>query len=605
MARVYNAAVTILRHHLPMVSHCLYRADGDAAVVQLVNVQVEQAITPLFQQYLSSRQLARSSRNAQRIYGVLESRFVSGADSGGIGSGALEYLGAGGVVGDSSGNGSGSDNFDDAGFSTQVGSLADVDASLEEAALCLQHAESYTRFIQHTVREVNKARALRHHAEQEERRMERERREWTTGMSSSTSSGNSNEKNSQEGSDDDDEKEYVPLEILPAHTQLQETVAEVAGYVSAIESCLLLASMQRAFAISPDDPRQYSALGIMGEKPIGGALQTSLVESSLFAARRGTQRAFATGHTGTASAVANQFADCLKSVLVQYLSRRAEELGVNALKPGEGLLTGSAGIFGATSLSMAGRQAHQSVMGHGGSKIDEKRRQDEIREGIAWACATLNDLEVAAHHTQGLERLLLSSVDQGFPPNTHETEQLRMCVKSFGPVAEAFKLSADQTIESLVSVLKPRIRAIVTDAVGSDHGASHVSGGFSSVIGGGGIAKGTTDRHAVRMHYDLDEEAYHLLEVSESYISRLCTSLDEILVPLSHCLAPRLADELVLGVLGTVSKRLEVSLKKVRKRFCRGTVPNLLRHTRTSGSNSFSINPSVPIHRLGSIELGF
>ncbi|KAL3908410.1 MAG: hypothetical protein SGILL_008492 [Bacillariaceae sp.] len=452
--------------------------------------------------------------------------------------------------------------MDDAGFSTQVGTLADVDASLEEAALCLQHAESYTRFIQHTVREVNKARALRHQVQQEERRVERERREWSTGMSSADSSAKNSKK---KDGDNDEASEYAPLEILPAHTQLQESVAEVGGYYSAIESCLLVASMQRAFSVPPDDPRQYSPLSITGEKTLNGSLQTSVVESSLYAARRGTQRAFATGHTGTASGVANQFAECLRGVLVQYLSRRAEENGVNPLKPGDGLLTGSSGIFGATSLGIAGRQAHQSVMGHGAKNaVEERQRRQEINKHISWACSTLNDLEVASHHTQGLQRLLVQSVSQGFPPNTHETEQLMMCVKSFGPVADVFKLAADQAVESLVSVLKPRIRAIVTDAVGGDHGGSHAAAGFSSVIGAGGIAKGTTDRHAVRMNYDLDEEAYQLLEVSESYISHLCSSLDEILQPLCQYLAPRLADELVLGVLGTVSKRLEVSLKKCR-----------------------------------------
>ncbi|KAG7369897.1 COG4 transport protein [Nitzschia inconspicua] len=559
MARVYNCAVTILRHHLPMVSHCLYRADGDAAVVQLVNVQVEQAVLPLFGNYLSTRQLARSSRNAQSIYGILESRYTSGTGGGASGS-ALDYLGAAGAE-LAGGSSSSVDAVDDAGFSTQVGSLADVDASLEEAALCLQHAESYTRFIQHTVREVNKARALRFQVEQEEKRVERERREWSTGISSSDADSKSKSENTD---DSNDETEYKPLEILPAHTQLQETVAEVGGYYSAIESCLFLASMQRAFSVSPEDPQQYSALGIASDKPVGGALQTSVVEASLYAARRGTQRAFATGHTGTASAVANQFAECLRGVLVQYLIIRAEENGVNPLKPGEGLLTGSSGIFGAASFGLAGRQAHHTVMGGQKNVAEERLRQEEIKKKISWACATLNDLEVASHHTLGLEKLLGQSVAQGFPPNTHETEQLKMCVKSFGPVSEAFKMAADQSVESLVSVLKPRIRAIVTDAVGGDHVGSHAAAGFSSVIGGGGIAKASADRHAVRMNYDLNEEAHQLLEVSESYISRLCSSLDELIAPLRQYLAPRLADSLILGVLATVAKRLEVSLKKCR-----------------------------------------
>lgn len=555
MGRVYNSAFTILRHHLPMVSHCLYRAEGDAAVVQLVNVQIEDTVLPLFEEYISSRQLGRSSRNSQRIYGVLESRLVSegvGGNGGGIGGVPV-------------GGSSGSPSFDDAGFSTEIGSLADVDTSMEEAVLCLQHAESYTRFIQHTCREVNKARALRFQSEQEEHRVERERRQWTMGM-----------KNADEAKDDDgfsEETEYVPLEILPAHTSLQEKVAEVGGYYATIESCLLLASMQRAFSISSDDARQYSALGMVTSSSsagrpgmnmnTSGPLKTSIVESSLYAARRGAQRAFATGHTGTASAVTNYFADCLRDVLAQHLIRRTEDLGVNPLKPGEGLLEGSAGIFGTVGLT--GRQAHQSVMGHG-SSIDEMQREREIQLGISRACATMNDLEVAANHTKELERLLTKSVDQGFPPNTPETEQLRMCVQSLGPVAGTFTLASDQSVESLLSVLKPRIRAIVTDAVGSDHGASHGGGasGFSSVIGGGGITKTSTDRHSVRMNYELDEDAYQLLEVSQSYVSRLCTLLDEMLVPLCRYLAPRLADSLVLGVLGTVSKRLEVSLKKCR-----------------------------------------
>lgn len=581
MARVYNAAVTILRHHLPMVSHWLYRADGDAAVVQLVNVQVEQAVLPLFQNYLQSRQLARSSASAQRVYARLEARYGSMANnSGSTGGGVSAYM-MGGVGGGSSDSGDGNVNasgVDDAGFSTLVGSLADVDASMEEAALCLQHAESYTRFIQHTVREVNKARALRFQAEQEERRVERERREWTTGMSDARQENGTSKDDNVTG-----EMPYAPLEILPAHTQLQETVAEVGGYYSVIESTLLLASMQRAFSTPVDDPRQYSALGLSkaigntggndGRRSAtdasavgggGGPLQTSLVESSLYSARRGTQRAFATGHTGTASAVANHVAECMRGVLVSFLSQRAEDLGVNPLKPGDGLLAGSGGIFGASSLGLTGRQAQamtNAVSGVATGSLEERQRQADIQQGIAWACATLNDLEVAAQHTQALERLLTQNVEQGFPPNTHETEQLLMCVKSFGPVAEMFTLASDQSVESLVSILKPRIRAIVTDAVGGDHGGSHATGGFSSVIGG---SKASTDRHAVRMNYDLDEEAYQLLEVSESYISRLCSSLDEILVPLCRYLAPRLADALVLGVLGTVSKRLEVSLKKCR-----------------------------------------
>ena len=214
----------------------------------------------------------------------------------------------------------------------------------------------------------------------------------------------------------------------------------------------------------------------------------------------------------------------------------------------------------------------------------------------------------------------MKSVDQGFPPKTPETEQLRVCVLSLENVAESFSRASDQAVESFLSELKPRIRAIVTDAVGSDHGAAHGVGaasGFSSVIGGGGIAKTSTDRHAVRMNYELDEDTYKMLEVSESYVSRLCSLLDEILVPLCRYLAPRLADSLVLGVLGTVSKRLEVSLKKVRKMSCKFVLnwlvlvkkfqPSyliLLRPVLSSHSQQITI---VPIHSAWSpkFRLGY
>jgi conserved oligomeric Golgi complex subunit 4 len=484
MGRVYNSAVTTLRHHLPMVSHCLHRADGDAAVVQLIHVQVERAVGPLFQSYISNRQLATSAENSQRVYAMLEERYGGRSDFGH--------------------DDSAQSDLDDCGFSSHVGTLSDVDSAMEEAALCIQHSESYMRFIGHTVREVNKARELRHRKAQEERRMERERREWATGMSAPHI--------------EEEEEDYVALEILPAHTQVHEVVAEVGGYYSVIERCLLLASMQRAFAVPEDDPRQYSPLsGIehRNSSSVGSrALQTAVVENCLYAARRGTQRAFATGHTGTASAVANFCSDCLRGVVVEFLSRRAEDMGVSALKPGEGLLEGSAGIFNAQSLIRQGQTATLAV---GGVKVDEVTRRREIEQGISWACASLNDLEVASRHCQELEKILLQAVDSGFPPNSHDTEQLRMCVKTLSPVTEVLKLSSNTAIESLVAVLQPRMRAIVSDAVGAD---SSASAGFSSVMGGGK----TMDASTVRMDYDLDEEAYQLLEVSEGYISRLYVS---------------------------------------------------------------------------------
>jgi conserved oligomeric Golgi complex subunit 4 len=82
--------------------------------------------------------------------------------------------------------------------------------------------------------------------------------------------------------------------------------------------------------------------------------------------------------------------------------------------------------------------------------------------------------------------------------------------------------------------------------------------GASSVIGGGKAG----DREMVRMNYNLDEETYNLLQLSEGYVDRLCALLDELLTPLRRYLAPRLWDVLLLSVLSTACKRLETSLRK-------------------------------------------
>lgn len=558
MAKVYNIAVTVLRHHLPMVSHCLNRAAGDAAVVQLVHLQVEQAVIPMFQSYIQSRQLPVCSRNAQQVYVQLEDRYSAGGG------------GDGGTMGD---------DVDDCGFTSTVGTLADVDAAMEESALLLQHAETYTRFIQHTVREVNKARAIRQEQQQQERRQAKERKEWAAGLSKkSSSTSNGGDSKYQDDDDDDDDNKYLkdfrgfndedvykPLEILPPQTQMQEIVAEVGGYYSVIERCLLLASMQRAFVtpIDEEPTRHLTPLGHKSNLPTVGnrAMQTSVVESCLYAARRSVQRAFATGHTGTASAMTNYCADCLRGVLAEFLARRAEEWGVTALKPGEGLLEGSAGLFNYATTQIMRQGQHSkaaTITSSTKKKADNTSQKElEIQQGISLACATLNDLQVAAKHTAELESILKDQVAKGFPPNTHETEQLQMCVSSLGPVAQVMELASKNAVESLVSVLKPRIRAIVTDAVGGDQLGT---GAAAFALGG----TKSTDRHMVRMNYDLDEEAYQLLEVSEGYISRLCTCLDDLILPLCSHLAPSLSDEMVLDVLGTVAKRLEVSLKKCR-----------------------------------------
>lgn len=531
MARVYNCAVAVLRHHLPMVSHCLHKAKGDAAVIQLIHFQVEKFAIPLFQQYARDRNLQSVARNAHHVYDILEDRYAGGTDS----------LVNDGANDDEDAAGSGND----CGFSVEVGSMADVDAAMEEVALCLQHAESYTRFIQHTAREVNKARELRFKARQQSLRMERERQEWATGMSKSQQPV------------EEEEAVYEALEIFPVRTELDEIVAEVGGYYSGIERCLLLASMQRAFGISEHDSGYCRPLSLQGRSSTVGsrAVQTEIVETCLYAAKRSVQRAFATGHTGTSSAMANFCSDNLGSILMQVMIQRVEQFGVSKLKPGEGLLVGSAGIFNASNLIRQGTNVGSVVVG--GQTIDESTRRRKTQQQIATVCATFNDMEVAVNHIQQLESILLDLINRGFPPGVHETEHLRMCVKSLTNVMEGFEAASNGAIDSLVSTLKPRIRSIVGEAVGSEGGSA--SAFMSSSVIGGGKA---VDRTTVRMDYNLDEETYQILQLSEGYITRLCYLIDELVEPLQPYLAPRLWDALFIGVLGVTAKRLETSLRK-------------------------------------------
>lgn len=519
MARVFNVAVAALRHHLPMVSYCLYKAEGAAAVVRLVQTQVEESVLPIIRKYQKDRQLGKVSRNAGHVYAALE-------DS---------YTGRGLV--DEGGHG----DEDDCGFFASIGSMNDVNAAMEEAAMCMQHAESYMRFLHHTCNEVNKARKIRFEQSQQQSRIERERQEWTRGHKEPIT----------------EEEQFKPLQIISSSTPLVEVMAELGGQYAAIERCLLLACMQRAFSSSDrNDHRYYRPIALNAENRSGiadKALQTSLVEACLFAARRASQRAFATGHTGTASAMTNFCVECLRDVLLVVLTRRAEELGVSHLKPGEGLLAGSANLFNnASNLIRQG-----TAVGSTPQPKEEQQRRQKTEEGIARACAMLNDLEVAIHHISQFESLLNDSINKGFAPDSHDTEQLRLCVKSFGAIADDFRIATTSIIESMESVLKPRIRSIVADVVGSE-GSSSTFMGASSVMGGG---KGA-DRVLVRMNYNLDEEAYNLIQASEGYIARLCYLLDEALIPLKLHLASRLWDLLLISVMGSACKRLEGSLRK-------------------------------------------
>merc|ERR1719287_93082 len=160
--------------------------------------------------------------------------------------------------------------------------------------------------------------------------------------------------------------------------------------------------MQRAFiqASYPDDStfaRVATAGPSSSDRGAGSrALQTNLVEECLFAARRSTLRAFATGHTGTASAAANVCVDVLGRVLLEVLGRRAG-LSSDLVVPGPDRALGQAALSfarGAAGKGLRGVQGAAARAGgaaRDGETTEEARRQAEL--GAARAAASFNDLE--------------------------------------------------------------------------------------------------------------------------------------------------------------------------------------------------------------------
>jgi hypothetical protein len=576
LARIYNAAVTHLRHHLPMVAYALGDADGDAALVQLVHVEAEKRVVDVLRERMAERELGRTVRRAESVAAKVENRYTGGGGGGGGGRGGGGAGGGGGGGADDGlfgmddanianvimGLGAGGDaaldvasrrnaaQREDCGFTIEVGNLSDVDSSLEEWALIMQHTESYERFVRHAVEEVLKARKLRKAQKREEKRRLKEMADARNGDADSStmlaSGGGASTPRGKKGAASSEVEEGPELEdrleILPPHTALNEVAAEIGGCYSSLERCLLLAGMQRAFvhANFPDEStftlvaignpnagNTYSGIAPSGSR----ALQTALVDECLFAARRSTLRAFATGHLGVASAAANVCVDVLGRVLLDVLTHRAK-LGAKMVKPGEGLLFDGQSGIGQAALSFAKSTAGKGFRGvqgaalarTGGARVgdvSDAAAAEAMRQrtsiGVARAVASLNDLEVVADYTKRLEANFLKEIDSGYPRG-HVTEQLRMCVKGLSGVVESFSQASTRSVDELIATLLPRVRQIVNDSVGQD---SSSSGAASNFLGTPVLAVGNTTTAKVFLDYNLDETGFELSQISEGYIGRM------------------------------------------------------------------------------------
>lgn len=544
LANIFNVGVMVLRHHLPMVASALGDADGDAALVQLVHLEVEKRSVQLLSEYSTFHSLKDKDEKASNVISRMEEKYVHGN---GLEHENLDLIlfKQNDMESDKNKN---LDVVDDCGFTNALGSLSSLDSSLDEVALILQHTESYERFIRHAVAEVNNARELRKKVK--EQRLIR-----------------------QKQSDDKEEEEGTPtstLEILPKMTLLNDVVAEFGGHYSGLEHVLLMGSIQRALISQNkkheyhDDHDLFTLVVLQSSDNQGGeavgckALQTSLVEECFYAAQRSTIRAFATGHSGTASAAANFCADVIGRTLLQAFIRKANA-STTALKS---LLVSGFGSLLSQATAMAVKKNMRVMSGATSSTSHENESMEKYRVdmAISKACAYFNDLEVAMEYTKRLETQFLTEIQTSYPPNDPNTEQLRTCIKQLGPVIESYKTASIRNMEQFGTIILPKVRAIVNEAVGLDAGSAG-SGFMGAVVGGSGVT--STPVSQIRMNYDLDDEGYELAQVTEGYMSRLCTSLEELIQPLRIYLMPQLSDILMIEVIGAAAKRLESALRRI------------------------------------------
>merc|ERR1712157_617714 len=95
----------------------------------------------------------------------------------------------------------------------------------------------------------------------------------------------------------------------------------------------------------------------------------------------------------------------------------------------------------------------KNLMKEAPPKHDDAEEKHKIQLGIARACAFFNDLEVAVEYTRRLELQFLQEVDTTYPQEDVQTEQLRSCVKSLGPVKDSFKGASIRNMEQFSSLI--------------------------------------------------------------------------------------------------------------------------------------------------------
>ena len=251
LSRLFNGAAAFLQSHVSVAAAALSRADGGAALLQLVHHDIETEAIRLLRSYMRSRDvsghasatLKEQARRAEVCElhrtgsggaSVMLGRALSEASKG-VRASKLELNGDEGFDGERHGYGGTDDTSAVAGFE---GGVEALNEALDDMAIVMQHVESYDRFLRHTAQQL-----------------EEDQFKATTSSSSSSVSSLSHEavstgttKSSNGGSIDEvnfgrrngilssnSSSMFPKRQIFPLQTKLNESVAELGGYFSVLE----------------------------------------------------------------------------------------------------------------------------------------------------------------------------------------------------------------------------------------------------------------------------------------------------------------------------------------------------------------------------------
>jgi len=315
------------------------------------------------------------------------------------------------------------------GKQQKVTSIEELNEKLEGVALIMQHAESYDRFVRHKAKEL-------------------------------------------------EEMDKLNTKILPPQTKLNEGLAELSGFYTLLEGNQLKASFTKALTLDELPMAAQAAVKKGSLSEIRGCT-TSAVQDTLYVCQCSLLRAVASGHPQTAAAVFNHVNNVLESELFDHLVSTAQSAATALGKSNDmstlSQLTGAADNASSYLTTAARTVAKKATEGRReSSNLVEEEKQATIKAVTQRVrhLAALNNLENAGSCILKLRDDMLSEVSEAFEEGVH-LQHVVSCANELGGTASKFKDAGRDSVESLVSLLRPVLRAAVEDNMPSEAEADY------------------------------------------------------------------------------------------------------------------------------------